>query len=240
VSDPLWTHLRAPFAADAVTWDPTTTNDAGDEVLLVPRLSRAALVARLDEVVGAPGWSLLLMPTDGGMVATLRIGEVAKSAAADRVTIQEPSAERAADVVTTRGPAVERTADVAFARAAALLGLVAPALEPRWAGYDAETGVVLDESVDTPDATAVPPAAPADEAPPVPDVMRTAAAARGLTPEGLQMIDRLVERLKDEGQGLAAARLLVKHGGYGNDPAAARELYAQLRALLVRAGEPRP
>jgi hypothetical protein len=53
------------------------------------------------------------------------------------------------------------------------------------------------------------------------------------------MIDRLVERLKEEGQGLAAARLLVKHGGYGNDPAAARELYAQLRALLLRAGEPR-
>jgi hypothetical protein len=46
------------------------------------------------------------------------------------------------------------------------------------------------------------------------------------------MIDRLVERLKDEGQGLAAARLLVRYGGYGKDPDAARELYAQLRELL--------
>ena len=46
------------------------------------------------------------------------------------------------------------------------------------------------------------------------------------------MIDRLVDRLKDEGQGLAAARLLVRYGGYGKDPDTARELYAQLRVLL--------
>ena len=51
-------------------------------------------------------------------------------------------------------------------------------------------------------------------------------------PTGQQMIDRLVDRLKDEGQGLAAARLLVRYGGYGKDPDTARELYAQLRALL--------
>jgi hypothetical protein len=50
--------------------------------------------------------------------------------------------------------------------------------------------------------------------------------------EGQQIIDRLIERLKAEGQGLAAARILVKHGGYGKDPKAARELYAELRALL--------
>lgn len=49
------------------------------------------------------------------------------------------------------------------------------------------------------------------------------------------MIDRLIERLKAEGQGLAAARILVKHGGYGKDPQAARELYGELRDLL-RAG----
>jgi hypothetical protein len=51
-------------------------------------------------------------------------------------------------------------------------------------------------------------------------------------PTGQQMIDRLVDRLKVEGQGLAAARLLVRYGGYGKDPDTARELYAQLRVLL--------
>jgi hypothetical protein len=85
--------------------------------------------------------------------------------------------------------------------------------------------------VDVPDASAPGVAAPGVATPGVatPDV---APAAK---PTGQQMIDRLVERLKGEGQGLAAARLLVKHGGYGKDPEAARELYAQLRELLLAA-----
>ncbi len=56
-------------------------------------------------------------------------------------------------------------------------------------------------------------------------------------PEGQQIIDRLIERLKAEGQGLASARILVKHGGYGKDPKAARELYAELRDLLRATSE---
>ncbi len=77
-----------------------------------------------------------------------------------------------------------------------------------------------------------------------PGVAATGVAAPGVAatdvapvakPTGQQMIDRLVERLKGEGQGLAAARLLVKYGGYGKDPEAARELYAQLRELLLAA-----
>ncbi len=71
----------------------------------------------------------------------------------------------------------------------------------------------------------------------LPDVREAEVQARGLTNDGLRMIDRLVERLKDDGQGLAAARLLVRFGGYGKDPDAARELYGELRALLKRASE---
>jgi hypothetical protein len=52
-------------------------------------------------------------------------------------------------------------------------------------------------------------------------------------PEGQQMIDRLVARLREEGMGAEAARLVTVYGGYGRDAAAQRELYAKLRALLV-------
>jgi hypothetical protein len=210
----------APFAPADVSWDATTTNDAGDEVLLTPRLSRRAIVARLDEVGGVAGWSLILAPTEGGIVATLRVDDVTKSAAADHLAVVAPSAEE--------------TADRALARAAEAFGLRPAETGPRWAPFDPDARVVLDDA-----PAPAPAAADLAEESAVPDVMRSSAAARGLTPEALQMIDRLVERLKEEGQGLAAARLLVKHGGYGNDPAAARELYAQLRALLLRAGEPR-
>ena len=47
------------------------------------------------------------------------------------------------------------------------------------------------------------------------------------------MIDRLIDRLRDRGLGLQAARILVRHGGYGKDPRAARELYGELRQLLL-------
>ena len=52
-------------------------------------------------------------------------------------------------------------------------------------------------------------------------------------PEGQQMIDRLVARLREEGMGAEAARLVTVYGGYGRDASAQRELYAKLRALLV-------
>ena len=51
-------------------------------------------------------------------------------------------------------------------------------------------------------------------------------------PAGQQAIDRLVERLRGEGLGLEAAKLLIEYGGYGDDPPTARDLYARLRALF--------
>ncbi len=51
-------------------------------------------------------------------------------------------------------------------------------------------------------------------------------------PAGQQAIDKLLERLKQEGQGLEAAKLLIRFGGYGQNPEAARELYSKLRDLL--------
>ncbi len=53
-------------------------------------------------------------------------------------------------------------------------------------------------------------------------------------PDGHQVIDRLVERLREEGLGADAARLVTSYGGYGGDAESSRELYAKLRALLVQ------
>jgi hypothetical protein len=147
------------------------------------------------------------------------------------------------------------TADVAFARAAALFGLRAPLPSgaAAWVPCDPDTLVPLHlpeveltaagprsgagpasapgdaaQAADAPPST---PGAPASDPPAVAEkpVPEKPAAEK---PTGQQMIDRLVDRLKDEGQGLAAARLLVRYGGYGKDPDTARELYAHLRALL--------
>ncbi len=51
-------------------------------------------------------------------------------------------------------------------------------------------------------------------------------------PEPHELIDRLVERLRQAGKGKEAARILTKYGGYGKTPDETRRLYGELRALL--------
>ena len=132
-------------------------------------------------------------------------------------------------------------ADTALALCAAQFGLVAPGVEG-WAPHDPETGEVLWEELEaaasagSEDAAPVAPQGAADApgtAPPdgaAPPDTETAAAER---PEAHQVIDRLVERLRAEGLGAEAARLVVRFGGYGRNAEESRELYGKLRSLLV-------
>lgn len=202
------------------------------EALLRPRLRPGAIRARLDEAAGAAGWSVRFALGEGAVACTLEVEGVARSAVVA--------------VIRGAGGGAEEAADRALARAAEDFGLLAPSAgAERRVPYDEATGeVLLDDDAGGalgPDEVAQAAVGVADEPAPLgeaPDLTREAAEARGVPAEGQRMIDRLVERLKDEGQGLAAARLLVRYGGYGKDPTAARELYRELRALLVRTGEP--
>ena len=217
-----------------MVWDVVSVDAAGDEASVLPRLRREALEARFDEVCGVTGWSLTFAPYAAGAVGcTLHVREVRKAA-----------------VVNAVAGGAAATAAAAFAAAAVRFGLVAPvAPGERRVAYDPEAGEVLHEPdlsaaslQEGPQRTPVGAAGAETADPDTLDAPRREAReadveARGLSDEGLRMIDRLVERLKDEGQGLAAARLLVRFGGYGKDPDAARELYRELRALLKRAGE---
>lgn len=111
---------------------------------------------------------------------------------------------------------VETLAQDAFVYAAELFGL-----KPQpditvsyWVDYDDEAKAPLFEPIWQP-------AVPTEGAPATTD-----------KPAGQQAIDRLVERLRQEGRGLDAARLISRYGGYGNNPQMARELYGALRNLL--------
>lgn len=232
MSEATWTRLAAPFEADAVTWDVAAIDEDEETALMAPRLTRHALVARLDAVVGVAGWSLDLRPgAAGSVLCTLEVAGVRKSAAVD----------------ARRGGAAV-TADAALSDAAGLFGMrPAASVAAQRVAYDVVADVVLED----PAATSTPASgveasvdaasldADAGLSEPAQDLTLADARERGLTSEGLRMIDRLVERLKDEGHGLQAARLLVRYGGYGKDADAARELYGALRALLKRAGEGR-
>ena len=237
MSDALWTRLAAPFPTLGVTWDVVFVDAAADEAVVVPRLRREVIVERLDEHVGVAGWSVTFTPfAEGAVGCMVEIAGVRKSAVVDALMDRTAA-----------------TADAAFAACAALFGLVVPvSAAAQRVAFDAEAGVALhdpepasdqlagaaadDTDTDT-DAVVVGArpgrvgAAASDDDAGI-DVHAADVEARGLSREGLAMIDRLVERLKESGHGLQAARLLVRYGGYGKDAEAARALYGALRALL--------
>lgn len=208
-----WDRLAAAFLPQQMTWRVLELSADKRSARLAPRLRLEAIQDRLDEVAGRPGWSFRFQSFGSGVGCELVIDGVARSA------VVEP-------LIEEEGP--EECSQVALARAAELFGLKPPVQgdESYWADYDPEERVALPpEEIDlqTP---------PVQELPAVSDT-----AAESVKPEGQQAIDRLVERLKLEGQGLAAARLLVEYGGYGSDPNAARELYGRLRELLTKRAE---
>lgn len=205
----------APFPVQTVTWRIQELAPDGRTARVSALLSAEALIARLDEVLGRYGWSLSYRRFGNGVGCELLIDGVTKSAIVEPVRGTEDA---------------EECGRSALARAAELFGMLPPAemRESRWVDYDPDEDVALvpELAVEESHPSVGPVSADTDSEPIEP-----------VKPEGQQAIDRLVERLKADGSGLAAARLLVKYGGYGSDPEAARELYGKLRELLARPAE---
>ncbi|MDR9391556.1 MAG: hypothetical protein RI554_05960 [Trueperaceae bacterium] len=238
----------APFDGEDVGWHVTDVGEDGGRVALAPHVRAAALQARLDAVVGPSGWSFAVRPWgDGALAAELRVGDVTRSA-----------------VVAVRGrPGLaedrgEAATGAAWTAAAAGFGVRVPVtvVGDAWVDADPATGEPLypPETDDVPpdaaaDLRADPGAAPAEASEGADagedDVARgarplaaTAAAGDAVDakPEVQRWIDKLVDRLSEEGLGVEAARLVAQAGGYGGDVEASRALYASLRDLLVERG----
>jgi hypothetical protein len=237
VSEPVWSRIGEPFDASDLEWTVVEVADGGEEVRVTPRLSVEALHARFDAVLGVTGWSVSYAPLAGEAVAChVVIGGVTKGAVAP--------------LALAGGGAA--TAAAAFTLAAMRFGvrLPWPSDADAWVACDPATfeplhppelppGASVDRAAASPNGSPAGAAAATPESgSPAGEAAGEAAAPPAPKAEGQLIIDRLIERLKAEGQGLAAARILVKHGGYGKDPKAARELYGELRALLrASAGE---
>lgn len=207
-----WDALAAPFAADDLVWRVVALSPDRLSAQVKPSLRAASVRARFNRVCGVGGWSCAFAPLgDRGLVCTLTVGGAHKAA------VTPYSAEAG----------LEGTADDALAAAAALFGLCPPVTldELPWVDYDPEQKEPLyDPELSGAAPEAVPEAERVPEPAPEPVPAKSA---------GQQAIDKLVDRLKAEGKGLGAAKLLNTYGGYGSDPAAARELYAKLRELLL-------
>ena len=222
------------------------------QVRLGLHVDGAFLAALLDDAVGHEGWSFGLQPWgDDGLVASLKIGGAERAAC---VRVVRGAAWSLLDVTEVASPDVAAT-DVAMWAAARAWGASASVdvAEDAWVEADSESGTPLHApavvTVGARGAGAkvgagggaggaeLDGAAHGDERPAPSDTHAPPAGdqvgSEGDKPEGRRMIDRLVERLGDAGFGAQAARLVMRHGGYGADAEASRELYAELRALWV-------
>jgi len=215
--------LAAPFSPADLLWRVVRLSPDRLSAQVRPQLRAEAVAARFDAVLGIGGWSQTFAALgERGLVCTLGALGVSKAAVAPYTTEAD----------------LGDTADDALAAAAALFGL-RPAVildELPWVDYDPEQRQPLYEpnlsGAEDGDETSVQ-AAPASRPEPAAAQTETPAAAPPATkPAGQQAIDKLIDRLKADGKGLDAAKLLNTYGGYGGDPNAARELYAKLRELL--------
>ena len=219
-----WTSLAQPFPETALEWRVLRLDDEQLRAQARPQLRVDAVLRRLDETVGVAKWSntLLSLGSSADVLAlacTLTVEGVSKSATA-----------------TLGAESIGVLADDALVYAAERFHMLPPAdlTLSYWVDYDKENRAMLYE----------PSAQPAQTPAPTPDLTAPNLNAPNLNteapsvsqpaakPAGQQAIDRLVERLKAEGQGLEVAKLINTYGGYGANPNAARELYAKLRELL--------
>lgn len=224
-----------------VRWRVVHVDLAGQRAQMSPYVDARAVIERLDAAYGVSGWGNRYRPFGPDSVGCeLEVDGLVKSAVAHAPTAHADAAELAAAALT---------------KAADMHGVSLP-VDPdsvAWVEYDVDEGQPLywpeadaaaggqtrvhaaaaEDAVDAvesagpaaPDA-AVEPARPLGGEP-------APGEAAPIKSEGQRAIDKLVDRLREAGSGLEAARLVMAHKGYGNDPDEARELYARLRQLLL-------
>lgn len=212
----IWAQLQAPFPLHALEW--RIVHLSGDRLhaKLRPQLRCSALIERLDQVVGVACWSNHFSALgDGATSCTLTIRSVSKS-----VAVPLACADPRVDAAT-------RSEDALIYAAERFNILPLSDLNADyWVDFDPEGNQLLFD----PEPVVRAPAQPNH---PARDLPNQPLSQEDKSP-GQQTIDRLVERLKLEGLGLEAAKLLVRYGGYGQNSEQARALYRDLRALLLQ------
>ena len=212
----VWEMLSEPFPPEELQWRVEALSKDKRRALVAPYVDARAVLDRLDEVVGAHGWqdTYEVLPTP-----TQASGRYAVKC---RLTVMDISKEDVGEGDSYKAAftdALQRTA-VKFG-----LGRFLYRLEKQWVDHDPETGKFSPPQVPT-EAEYKNPTAQM----PVP--LAAPPATTEAKPEPQELIDRLVERLREAGLGKQAAQIVMKYGGYGKHPDETRKLYGELRALL--------
>ncbi len=121
-----WARLAAPFPSHALDWCVAQLDREGSTARLEPVVSEAAVVERMDSVLGIDGWSVRFLPLGpDAVVCELALLGVHKSAVARSFAGEL---------------AMERVSAWALGRAAGLCGLRPATTRAAWVDFDLEAG----------------------------------------------------------------------------------------------------
>lgn len=224
-----WQNLARFFPDSQLEWRIVEFARAEAQALVRPQITVHAVLEHLDSIASRAGWSNSFFTVgDHALGCALSIAGVAKSVVLPLAYPNMPT------------DAAERAND-ALVQAAERFGIL-PEIDVSlryWVEVDPEALSILHEPTEVqryPEVLRVsqqPIAASED--------FRLDARPLGVgdvptKPSGQMMIDKLLERLKDAGLGLQAAKLVINHKGYGHNAEEAKRLYGKLRALLKTVG----
>lgn len=237
--------LQAPFPDEAIAWVPVQENKETSRALIAPYIERWRIEERLDEVVGVENWRaeyehVQLGPGDFKVRCRLIVMGVTK--------------ENVGEWSSLSGAYTK-----AFRRVAENFGIGrhVRAVEPVWVkkgpggkyrppkklrgrivANPTEEDLAASEGAPSPGnrkpAAVRPPGVThvESDAPPQPERASQNTPPTKMDP--VELINKLVATLKEQGKGAEAAQIIVAHGGYGKTPEQQRALYGKLRRLLTK------
>lgn len=216
----VWDMLSEPFPPEELEWRIEALSKDKRRALVVPYVDAWAVLDRLDEVVGIHGWQdtyeVLHTPTNAAghyaVKCRLTVMDIAKEDVGEGDSFKSAFAD-----------ALQRTA-FKFG-----VGRFLYRLEKQWVDHDPETGKFNPPQLHVEAGVH---RNLASEVPSPPEARPENTPSPLAKPEPQELIDRLIERLKEAGLGKQAAQIVMKYGGYGKHPDETRKLYGELRALL--------
>ncbi len=208
-----WEILAEPFAAGEVQWRVEALSKDKRRAMVVPYIDARSVLDRLDEAVGPEGWQdtyEVLVAQEGSFAVRCRLSVLGVS--------KEDVGE---------GESLKAAFSDALKRAAVKFGVgrYLYRLEKQWVDHDPDSGRFTPPQLE---ARSHPQAQPPRGGHAEPQEV----LAEVEKPEPQELIDRLIDRLKEMGMGKEVARIVMKYQGYGKNLDETRQLYGELRSLL--------
>lgn len=257
----VWNKLAEPFPAGEVQWRVEALSKDKRRAMVVPYVDARTVLDRLDEVLGPSGWAdsyevLEAKEANYAVRCRLTLLDIAKEDVGEGDSLKAAFSDALKRAAVKFGIGrylyrldkqwVDHDPDSGRFKAPELGVGEHPTPPPPRSSQTAsrpqptEPPQPRSEPADPqraepavqPRVKVSPPTEPARSQQVEPTDIPPSPQPESAKPEPQELIDRLIERLKEAGLGKQSALIVTKYGGYGKTPDETRRLYGELRALL--------